>query len=137
MSSSRFSNQAGLEVVPDGGGIPHVVEGPTILGKPADGAAYNQQGVFHQNASPSSAYPPSNYLAQSQGYMRSSHDGTYVTDKFPASSVPPTGERVLGLKRKTFWLIFGPLIALLVIGLAVGLGVGLGTSHHDSSTSSG
>lgn len=138
--------------------LPHVVEGPTIVEKPYDGTnqyGYEQQqqaqqGAFHQNnaypngAYPNGVYPPSGYPptgqpavdAQGQPYWRASQDGTYVTDRIPPSSIPPSGT-ILGLRKKIFWLIFGPLIALLVIGLAVGLGVGLGTSHDSSSSSSG
>ncbi|KAI1370925.1 hypothetical protein F4677DRAFT_325235 [Hypoxylon crocopeplum] len=145
--SNKFQDQPGLEVAPEPE-PPQVIQGPTIIEKPYDGTAQygqEQQGVFHQNnaypnnAYPPSGYPPSNHPAlapQGQPYWGGSQDGTYITDRFPPSTEPPNGGTILGLKKKTFWFIFGPLIALLVIGLAVGLGVGLGNNHDSSDLSS-
>ncbi|XXG93775.1 hypothetical protein Hte_000024 [Hypoxylon texense] len=152
MSSNKYyQDQPGLELAPEPE-LPHVVEGPTIIEKPYDGSnqyAYEQQQQqqFHQGAFPQAypngAYPPSGYPppnqpavgAQGQPYWRTSQEGTYITDGFPPGSLPPSGGTILGLKKRTFWFIFGPLIALLVIGLALGLGIGLGTSHNSSSNS--
>ncbi|KXJ91523.1 hypothetical protein Micbo1qcDRAFT_234002 [Microdochium bolleyi] len=36
-----------------------------------------------------------------------------------------THKTILGLRRRKFWLIIGPLLLILAMGLAVGLGVGL------------
>lgn len=151
MSSNKYhldQDQPGLELAPEPE-LPQVVEGPTIIEKSRDGSnqyAYEQQqNQFHQGAFPNAysngAYPASEYPqhagdAQGQPYWRTSQDGTYVTDGFPPSSLPPSGGTILGLKKRTFWLIFGPLIAILILGLALGLGIGLGTSHDNSSSSS-
>ncbi|OTA97837.1 hypothetical protein M434DRAFT_391459 [Hypoxylon sp. CO27-5] len=141
--AKKDHDQPGLEVAPEPE-LPQVVEGPTIIEKPYDDATqyvYEQQsqaypGAFHQNNGyPNSAYPYQPAIAaQGQPYWGGSQTGTHVTEGYPPGGVPPSGGTILGLKRRTFWFIFGPLIALLVIGLAVGLGVGLGTSH-DKSTS--
>ncbi|XDG07283.1 hypothetical protein ABKA04_006898 [Annulohypoxylon sp. FPYF3050] len=157
--SNKFHNQPGLEweqpgleVAPEPE-LPHVVEGPTIIEKPHDNAAqdtaqytYQQQpqtypGTFHQNnVYPNSGYPPAAYAASSQpapSNWGSSQSGTYAKDGEPPNGAPPNGPMILGIPRRKFWLIFAPLIALLVIGLAVGLGAGLGTQHKsDSDTSS-
>ncbi|KAI1412507.1 hypothetical protein F5Y13DRAFT_43654 [Hypoxylon sp. FL1857] len=145
----KYPDQPGLEVAPEPE-LPHVVEGPTIIEKPYNDAtqyAYEQQpqayqGAFHQNNGyPNGAYPPSSYppgqpaiTAQGQPYWGGSQAGTHAAEGFPPNSVPPSNGTILGLKKKTFWLIFGPLVALLIIGLAVGLGVGLGTSHNQSNS---
>ncbi|KAI6093396.1 hypothetical protein F4821DRAFT_222879 [Hypoxylon rubiginosum] len=134
MSFNRHYDQPGLEVAPEPE-LPQVVEGPTIIEKLPDGAnqyGYEQQhqyqqGAYYQN---NGAYPPSGYPPST------SHEGTYVTDGVPPSSAPPSGGTILGLQKKTFWFIFGPLIALLVIGLALGLGLGLGLSHDSSNSDS-
>ncbi|KAI1773898.1 hypothetical protein F4818DRAFT_85398 [Hypoxylon cercidicola] len=146
MSSYKYPDQPGLELAPEPE-LPHVVEGPTIVEKSHDANqyAYEQQHPFHQGAFPQNnaytdgVYPPSQTAigTQSQPYWRTSQEGTYISGGFPPSSLPPSSGTILGLRKRTFWFIFGPLIALLVIGLAVGLGVGLGTSHDDSSLSSG
>lgn len=41
----------------------------------------------------------------------------------------------MGMPRKKFWLIVGPLIAIFVIGVAIGLGVGLGTRKDSTDES--
>ncbi|KAI0385695.1 hypothetical protein F5Y04DRAFT_155011 [Hypomontagnella monticulosa] len=150
--SNKYHDQPGLEVAPEPE-LPQVVQGPTIIEKPYDGTtqygfeqqAPPHQGTFHENNAypngqyPSAGYPPPLYPApasQGPSYWRSSQDGTYVTDRFPPSSNPPNHMMILGLRRRTFWFIFGPLIALLVLGLAIGLGVGLSRSHDDSNSSS-
>ncbi|KAL7628516.1 hypothetical protein AAE478_000031 [Parahypoxylon ruwenzoriense] len=147
MSSDLYQNQPGLEVAPEPE-APQVIQGPTIIEKPYDSISQYPQPQIHQfpqnGAYPNAAYQPSGYPPPShpipptpQQYWRASQDGTYVSaaDQMPPSSVPPTSGMILGLRKKKFWLIFGPLIALLVIGLAVGLGVGLGNSHNSSSAS--
>lgn len=153
--SNKYHEQPGLEVAPEPE-LPQVVQGPTIVEKPYDGTtkyAFEQQqqqqpthqGTFPQNnAYPNGPYPPAGYpppfypapASQGPSYWRSSQDGTYVTDQFPPSSNPPNHGMILGLRRRTFWFIFGPLIALLVLGLAIGLGVGLARSHGDSNSGS-
>ncbi|KAI0842758.1 hypothetical protein F5Y06DRAFT_256014 [Hypoxylon sp. FL0890] len=146
---NEYHDQPGLEVAPEPE-LPHVVEGPTIVEKPNNNNAtqyvYEQQpqayqGTFHQsNGYPNDAYSPALYppsgqpamAAQNQPYWGGSQAVPHITEGFPPDNVPPSSETILGLKKKTFWLIFGPLITLLIIGLAVGLGVGLGTSHNGS-----
>ncbi|KAI1461795.1 hypothetical protein F4805DRAFT_245139 [Annulohypoxylon moriforme] len=139
--------QPGLEVAPESG-LQHV-EGPTIVEKPYGDTAqypYNQQpqpqtypGAFQQNVYPNGAYPPTGYAPSSQPdqsqYWGSSQSGAYTNDGAPPNGPPPSRAMILGIPRRKFWLIFGPLIALLVIGLAVGLGAGLGTQHKSGSDS--
>ncbi|KAI1074540.1 hypothetical protein F5B20DRAFT_433262 [Whalleya microplaca] len=120
--------------------LPQVVNGP-VIEKPYNHSQYPygypapippvQQG-YPNGAYPSDGYPPTSAYPSSShaGMQWSSQDGAYANDQPPSSS-PPNGT-VLGLRKRTFWLIFGPLIALLVIGLAVGLGVGIGTAHKDT-----
>ncbi|KAI0005834.1 hypothetical protein F4779DRAFT_31991 [Xylariaceae sp. FL0662B] len=139
MANEKRNSQPGLEVTP-GSELPEVVEGPVVensydhpaqypYGHPGPNPPAYPNGVYPSDAYPApSAYPPSGYVAPR---WKNSQDGTYITDQTPPS-LPPNGN-ILGLRRKTFWLIFGPLIALLVIGLAAGLGVGIGTSHKNSS----
>ncbi|KAI0117478.1 hypothetical protein F4814DRAFT_288519 [Daldinia grandis] len=141
MSPNNIQNEpAGLEVAPVSD-LPCVVEGPTIIRTPYDGTqyAYDQQvpifqGMVQQNAYSNGVFPTQGYPTPSQGqpYWGGSQDGTYFTEKFP---IQPSSKRICGLRVKTFWLIVGPLIAIIVVGLAVGLGVGLATSHKSSSDS--
>ncbi|KAI1103874.1 hypothetical protein F4804DRAFT_308767 [Jackrogersella minutella] len=150
MMSNKFHEQPGLEVAPEPE-LPQVVEGPTIIEKPYDGTtqyAYQQQpqayqnGFYQNHAYPNDAYPPSGYPqatqpivpAQAQSYWGSSQNGAQTTEKLVPDSAPPSSGMILGLKKKTFWLTLGPLVALLVVSLAVGLGVGMGTQHKPSST---
>ncbi|KAI1390380.1 uncharacterized protein F4822DRAFT_428717 [Hypoxylon trugodes] len=144
MSSNHHREQPGLELAPEPE-LPHVVEGPTIVEKPYDGspqfqpaqAAYYQNNAYANGGYSPSAYPTHPGLApQGQPYWGGSQDGTYLTDGSPPSNTPPKDGMILGIRKKKFWLIIGPLIALVVIGLAVGLGAGLGTSHNKDSTSS-
>ncbi|KAI1496840.1 hypothetical protein F5X99DRAFT_50227 [Biscogniauxia marginata] len=118
MEHNRHGDQPGLEVMPEPE-LPQVVEGP-VFEKPYD-QGYNQN--THYLSSPS-AYPPS------------SHPGWEASQSGPYQNGQPPNARtervILGLKKKTFLLIFGPLLALLVIGLAVGLGVGLGLRNQGS-----
>ncbi|KAI0175487.1 hypothetical protein GGR52DRAFT_314317 [Hypoxylon sp. FL1284] len=150
MSSHKHQDQPGLEVAPEPD-LPQVVEGPTVQEKSHDNVyqyAYEQQpqvhqAEFYQNAYQNGAYPPSGYApsqsavgVQGQPYWSNSPEGTHVTDGSLPKPLPPppSGGKILGLRKKMFWLIFGPLIALLVIGLAVGLGVGLGASDGTDSS---
>ncbi|KAI1134084.1 hypothetical protein F5Y05DRAFT_248023 [Hypoxylon sp. FL0543] len=144
----KYHEQPGLEVAPEPE-LPHVVEGPTIVEKPNDATQYvyeqqpqAYQGAFHHtNGYPNGPYSPSSYppgqpatATQNQPYWGGSQAGTRVTGGFPPDNSAPSSKTILGLKKRTCWLIFGPLIALLVIGLAVGLGVGLGISHNNSNS---
>ncbi|KAK9774886.1 hypothetical protein SCAR479_08441 [Seiridium cardinale] len=136
--------QAGLEVVPEPE-APQVLNGPTVNGKPFDQADYAHPGglPYEQHDTPVNGgygqYPTeSPYTASTvhppQSQWAPSHIGTLGPS---ASEKGPSEPTILGIRRRKFWLIFGPLLAVLVIGLAVGLGVGLGTGHsHSSSTSS-
>ncbi|KAK7924215.1 hypothetical protein PG985_006269 [Apiospora marii] len=140
--------QPGLEVVPEPE-APQVVSGPTSQ-KPWDQASpnspqyqqqqqqYHQQyqatspvhDVYHDHPSPYSPYqqPPSSHL----GGM-SDWNGTVGPSPSERAAREPT---IMGLRRKKFWLIVGPLIAIFVIGVAVGLGVGLGARSSSSDDSS-
>ncbi|KAH8201739.1 hypothetical protein TruAng_004091 [Truncatella angustata] len=135
---------AGLEVVSEPE-APQVINGPTVYGKPFDPSntyAHPVGGVPHQQYQappvnggygqypPESPYPESS-VAPPQSQWAPSQVGTVGPSVSEKGAPEP---RILGIKRKKFWLIFGPLIAVLVIGLAVGLGVGLGTSHKSSSS---
>ncbi|KAI1477743.1 hypothetical protein F4774DRAFT_190276 [Daldinia eschscholtzii] len=145
MSPNSIPNQPGLEVAPVSN-IPYIVEGPTIIENSYDSTtkyAFEQQApsshgtVGHNTYSngvyPSQGYPP-HLPIQSQPYWGGSQHGTYLLDK--PIPLPPSSEgTICGLRQKTFWLVIGPLIAMIVIGLAVGLGVGLATSHKSSSNS--
>lgn len=146
MAPTRDS-QPGLEVVPETE-APQVVEGPTTVPKAWDStspspshpmASYQQPahlsphgayGQQHQYPFPpqgpyvgSPPQPPHSLWAPSQvGTV-----GPSASEKFNPTTT------ILGIPARRFWLIVGPLLAVLVIGLAVGLGVGLGTSHSSSS----
>ncbi|KAI1465596.1 uncharacterized protein F4812DRAFT_103735 [Daldinia caldariorum] len=144
MSTNDISIPAGLEVAPSD--LPHVVNGPTIIGNSYERPekyAFEQpnpslQGVAQQNAYSNGAYMSQGYPlpVQGQPHWGGSQDGTYLSDK-PFPPLPSREGALCGLRPKTFWLIIGPLIAILVIGLAVGLGVGLASSHNSSSNSDG
>ncbi|KAI1761890.1 hypothetical protein GGR53DRAFT_449811 [Hypoxylon sp. FL1150] len=128
----EFHEQPGLEVAPESGLHVH-----DVVEKTHDGAnyhGYEQQSPLHQGVVPqNNGY----FVVDSQGlYPRPSQEGTYVTDQSP-TSLPPSGPTILGLKRKKFWWIFGPLISMLIMGLALGLGLGLGLSHDISNSNSG
>ncbi|KAI1652636.1 hypothetical protein F4813DRAFT_377466 [Daldinia decipiens] len=142
MSPNNIQDEpAGLEVAPVSD-LPYVVEGPTIIEKPHHGTQYvydqqipGFQGMAQQNAYSNGLYSSQGYPIHSQGqpHWGGSQDGTYLTDRtLPIAS---SSKRICGLRVKTFWLIVGPLIAIIIIGLAVGLGVGLATSHNSSSNS--
>ncbi|KAI1205296.1 uncharacterized protein F4807DRAFT_464774 [Annulohypoxylon truncatum] len=144
LTSLSSGVSGGLEVAPEAG-LPHVVEGPTIVQKPHDDKAqytYEQQpqaypsNFYQNNLYPNGAYPPTGYAPSSQpaqSQWGSTQSSAYLKDGAPPSGAPPSSPMILGIPRRKFWLIFAPLIALLVIGLAVGLGAGLGTSHKSSS----
>ncbi|KAI2464960.1 hypothetical protein F4781DRAFT_49098 [Annulohypoxylon bovei var. microspora] len=151
--SNKYDNQPGLEYeqpgleVAPGSTLPEVVEGPTKVEKSYDDPAHpayeqHYQDTFHQNnAYSNGAYVPTGYPPSAQPSIPaqsnwgSSQSGAYFADGAPPSGSPPNGGTILGLKKRKFWLIFAPLIALLVIGLAVGLGAGLGISHKSNTDS--
>ncbi|KZF20732.1 hypothetical protein L228DRAFT_178145 [Xylona heveae TC161] len=57
----------------------------------------------------------------------------------PPYAEDPSGKpKILGMRRKTFWIVFGIVLAVIVIGAAVGGGVGGGLSakHHSESPKS-
>ncbi|KAI5859615.1 hypothetical protein GGS23DRAFT_315330 [Durotheca rogersii] len=114
-----YYDQPGLEVVPEPE-APQVVYGPTYIEKPYDSAVpYPQPQVY-----------------QFQQASIDQNAATYPSSAYPPSSAPPPSGMILGVRKKRFWLMLGPLIALLIIGLAVGVGVGLGTAHHDPDSGS-
>lgn len=131
--------QAGLEVVPEPE-APQVVNGPTVYAKPFDqpNNNYAQQQYPQQPVNGGYAQHPQSPYAESAVYPpQSQWAPSQVGTVGPSASEKALGEpKILGIRRKKFWLIFGPLIAVLVIALAVGLGVGLGTGHHSSSSAS-
>ena len=90
---------------------------------------YNQQqwpkqdGEVPNSAHPNSAYPSSAYPESQSGW-------TSVSQRIPPPVEEPEkaeapAKTILGLRRRKFWLIIGPLLLVLAIGLGVGLGVGL------------
>lgn len=133
--------QAGLEVVQEPE-APHVVNGPTVYGKPFDQTQESYNQSYAQYGGGASPYQEHSQYLQSPQYAGSpvhpehsqwaqSQGGPVGPGASEKGAPEPT---ILGINRKKFWLIFGPLLAVLVIGLAVGLGVGLGTSHSSSTT---
>ncbi|KAK8055762.1 hypothetical protein PG993_000989 [Apiospora rasikravindrae] len=140
--------QPGLEVVPEPE-APQVVSGP-MSQKPWDQRSPNslpyhqqqQQQQYHQatspvheynDQSPYSPYPP--YPPQPPSSFpgaMSDWNGTVGPSPSERAAREPT---IMGIRRKKFWLIVGPLIAVFVIGVAVGLGVGLGSQHGSSDDS--
>lgn len=133
--------QAGLEVVSEPE-APQVVNGPTIYGNPVNQVHnYGQHaGVPYPQHSPPAAggyaqYPQSPFADSTVHPPQSQWTPSQVGTLGPSASEKGTPEpTILGIRRKKFWLIFGPLLGILVIGLAVGLGVGLGTSHSSSNS---
>ncbi|KAK8125990.1 uncharacterized protein PG998_001749 [Apiospora kogelbergensis] len=135
--------QPGLEVVPEPE-APQVVAGPDSQ-KPWDQSSpgslphhqYHQYHQYQQATSPiQNGYDQSPYSPYQQ--PQSSHPamsewngtvGPSVSERAPQEST------VMGMRKKKFWLIIGPLIAVFVIGLAVGLGVGLGAQHGSDDAS--
>ncbi|KAI1799582.1 hypothetical protein F4811DRAFT_557659 [Daldinia bambusicola] len=140
MSSNYASIPDGLEVAPSD--LPHVVNGPTIVRNSYDRPekyAFNQPNTSFQSVAQQGGCSNGAYLShgdplpiQGQPHWGAFQDSTYLTDK-PVPPLPSREGTICGLKLKTFWLIVGPLLALLVIGLAVGLGVGLASSHNPRS----
>ncbi|KAI0600334.1 hypothetical protein F4775DRAFT_81002 [Biscogniauxia sp. FL1348] len=112
-------DQPGLEVRPEPE-LPQVVEGP-VVEKP-----YDPQEPREEYEAPQVYNPPS-----TQPGWDASHGSAYVNGPPPDARADG---KILGLRKKSFFLIFGPLLALLVIGLAVGLGVGLGLRNQGSSS---
>ncbi|KAK8050075.1 hypothetical protein PG994_011805 [Apiospora phragmitis] len=100
---------------------------------------YHQQ---YQAASPvHEGYDQSPYSPYQQPPPQSSHpgamsdwNGTVGTSPSERAAREPT---IMGIRRKKFWLIVGPLIAIFVIGVAVGLGVGWGHSMAAATTLQG
>lgn len=137
-------DQPGLEVAPES--ELHVVQAQTVNQAPPQSPgqyAYGHQPQTQPgNAYLSGAYSPSGYppgyppsypaiASPSQAYWKGSQDGTHITDGDLPKPAQPT---ILGLRKTVFWLIFGSLIALFVVGLAIGLGVGLGVKHNDTTS---
>jgi hypothetical protein len=121
------NDQAGLEVVPE-------PEAPQVVEKPYHEQTHNPyaQTPVSQTAYGGYSYPNSGGGYAQSGYPDSSTHwaGDSVADAPVADK--SRDKRILGLPRRKFWMIFGPLLAILVIGLAVGLGVGLGTRKSSS-----
>ncbi|KAI2613501.1 uncharacterized protein GGS25DRAFT_1849 [Hypoxylon fragiforme] len=139
-------DQPGLEVAPES--ELHVVQAQTVNQAPPQSPGQYAYGHQPQpqpgNAYLSGAYSPSGYppgyppsypaiASPSQAYWKGSQDGTHITDGDLPKPAQPT---ILGLRKTVFWLIFGSLIALFVVGLAIGLGVGLGVKHNDTTSGS-
>ncbi|KAI1638474.1 hypothetical protein F4809DRAFT_600138 [Biscogniauxia mediterranea] len=120
----QYQEQPGLEVQPEPE-PPQVVGGPVIEKKYDPLAAPREAYEAPQVYSPP---PPS-----TQPGWDASQGGAYANG--PPSDARADG-KILGLRKKSFFLIFGPLLALLIIGLAVGLGVGLGLRNQGSSSTS-
>ncbi|KAK6340758.1 hypothetical protein TWF696_009079 [Orbilia brochopaga] len=59
-----------------------------------------------------------------------------VTAPIVIAAPEPREDRVLGLKRRTFWILL-VLLILLIIGLAVGISVGVASSIKKSNSNSG
>ncbi|KAK8088551.1 hypothetical protein PG997_003512 [Apiospora hydei] len=138
--------QPGLEVVPEPE-APQVVSGP-MSQKPWDQRSpnslpYQQQHQQYQqyqatspvheyhDQSPYSQYPPQ--PPSSYPGAMSDWNGTVGPSPSERAAREPT---IMGIRRKKFWLIVGPLIAVFVIGVAVGLGVGLGSQHGSNDSPS-
>ena len=130
--------QPGLEVRGDQPGLefrpeheaPHALYGPGVQ-KPWNPQSPHTTSPVHNGYgqspySPLYPPPPPSSHPGADWNPHSAHDvGQSQSEKAP-------GGTIMGIRKKKFWLIFGPLIAVLVIGLAVGLGVGLGTQDDDS-----
>ncbi|KAI0890765.1 uncharacterized protein GGS22DRAFT_18074 [Annulohypoxylon maeteangense] len=138
--SNRFHNQPGLEWDQPGLEVapepepPQAISGPQIIEKPHGDTAqysYGQQPQAYAASYPPTGYAPSSQPTQS--HWGSSQSGAYINDGVPPNDAPPNRPTILGIPRRKFWLIFSPLIVLLVVGLAVGLGAGLGTAHKSGS----
>ncbi|KAI0136213.1 hypothetical protein BJ170DRAFT_677094 [Xylariales sp. AK1849] len=136
MAFNQHSEQPGLEVVPEPE-APQVIEGPTIQKawdpSNAAGHQYAQQHAPVNGVNGGYAQYPQSPYADST-HPASQWSPSHVDTLGPSASEKPPGPRICGIPRKKFWLIFGPLLVVLVIGLAVGLGVGLGTSHSSGSS---
>ncbi|KAI1336260.1 hypothetical protein F5Y15DRAFT_209158 [Xylariaceae sp. FL0016] len=91
---------------------------------------YAQNVSFAEASYAPNVPPPATYPQPAQGVAHPYDWGTAPTETFGADtsmSLARPKRRILGLTVKTLWLVFGPMLALLLIGLAVGLGVALGT----------
>ncbi|KAI5927517.1 hypothetical protein F4810DRAFT_706273 [Camillea tinctor] len=122
--NKHYQEQPGLEVRPEPE-LPQVIEGP-VIEKPYDPLAHDASYEAPQAYNHLSPYP----LINQPGWG-ASQGSAYMNGPPPGA---PEERKYLGLRKKSFFLIFGPLLALLVIGLAVGLGVGLGLRNQGSSS---
>ncbi|KAH8645428.1 hypothetical protein BX600DRAFT_164734 [Xylariales sp. PMI_506] len=144
MDGKIVVDQPGLEVAPVAD-APEVVEGP-IEHKPwGSGTHLGGHSNYQQTPPPGVAFASHHYSPPpppSAGYVnsdapQSSWDPSQTSSGYPAASEKPFDDdpRICGIKRRTFWLVVGPFLALLVIGLAVGLGVGLSLGHSSTQSS--
>lgn len=117
-------DQPGLEVRPQHE-APHALYDPGVQ-KPWDSHPTSPVQSNYVQPPYSPLYPPPSSHPGADWNSHSGHDAGQLQSEKMA------GGTIMGIRKKKFWLIFGPLIAVLVIGLAVGLGVGLGSQSSDS-----
>ncbi|KAK6865473.1 hypothetical protein PG990_005076 [Apiospora arundinis] len=139
----KSEHQPGLEVVPEPE-APQVVAGPNSH-KPWDQRSpdtlqHQQYQQYHQQATSPvhNGYDQPPYSPYHQQPPQSSHPAMSEWNGTVGPSVSeraPQEPKIMGMPRKKFWLIVGPLIAIFVIGVAIGLGVGLGTRKDSTDES--
>jgi hypothetical protein len=136
----------GFTPVPDGGrprrseDLPEVyVETSPETAHQKESVYYEKQAVLQDETLKSPVFPEDDHNAVSPGTL-GSPDGGKAPLYAPAEAGIPPGagsgnKRILGLRRRTFWIVLA--VALIVIAAAIGGGVGgaLGSrSKSDSDT---
>ncbi|KAF3919350.1 hypothetical protein ABW21_db0203722 [Orbilia brochopaga] len=76
------------------------------------------------------------YMKGWEGYVPPRYTGLAPPVNPPIVIQAPREERILGLRRRTFWILL-VLLILLVIGLAVGISVGVAMSIKKSNNNNG
>lgn len=120
--------------------LPEVYAQPSTLPEattPAHGYHHHHQYKEEQSWGQPPSAVSSHAYSESQGGWTSVSQGVLETVAEQAGDKSGQGgnsegeqkqqqpKTIMGLPRRKFWLIIGPLLLLLAIGLAVGLGVGL------------
>lgn len=122
---------SGLEVVETAPEVVDTSHLPEVSHGPEAGFAEHKQysppqALSHPYGQPHS---PESVPPHSEQSFNGQHQYGGGGDPFK----PTRDERILGLKKKVFWMVVALFGAGIVIGLAVGLGVGLGVTSSNSS----
>lgn len=107
------------------------VEGDAPPGSP--GLVKGEDGVWRPAAPVSALSPTDTYAVTPDGTQGGPGAAGAAAEEGRAGEGPAKGAKVCGLKRRTFWIVLG--VAIVVVLAAIGGGVGGGLSSRNSSSS--